>query len=622
MKKVIIASIFALALVLGSASTASAAYTFANYLRVGSTGADVTALQSWLVSQNFLTMPAGVSMGYFGQLTKAAVVKYQASVGLPATGFVGPLTVAKLNGGSVASAPAAGCPAGYTCTPVGGTTTSTGSVSTVGVEGTILVTEESSGVKTSIYEADTMDAILGFKVEAKTSDALVQRVKVIIGTTTNSYSKVFKKVYLTDASGNVLASKDLNSSTVDRDSSTQYSVTLSGFSALVKKDTKSSFYVKFDLNGSISSTYRVAQYVAVPVDGVRAQDGAGLDQYGPTTLISKAPSISASLADSATLTLSTDPDVIKSQTIVANSGSNSDEADMVTVGSFRALAEKDGVLVRDIKVTASSTSGVATQPTAYLFEGSKQIGTASASTTGTVTDYTFTSIDRTIGRDQTKVYTVKVDVRSASTAADIFKIASVTVNSAESVTSGANVSVTALSTVGNDLTFVSKGAITTLASTPSITITAVKDTSGNTTEAHLTSTFNVNINAIGADAVFNGTSTAFSFKVYRGSTDITALLVASSTNSIVAEYNQNALPSGFTASSTGTGFTVPRNVSGTIPVTFRIDTTGTSTVAGFFPNTGSYSVRLNSVTYVSGGTSVTNDNSTNQAWVTSAASRP
>src|SRR3989344_6356662 len=127
MKKIFITSIVALALILGSAASAQAVsgYTFANYLTVGSTGADVSALQQWLIDNSF-DIPAitsgAAAKGYFGQQTKAAVVKYQASVGLPNTGFVGPLTVAKLNGTAcvVAVAPTA-CPAGYTCTLIPGT---------------------------------------------------------------------------------------------------------------------------------------------------------------------------------------------------------------------------------------------------------------------------------------------------------------------------------------------------------------------------------------------------------------------------------------------------------------------------------------------------------------------
>ena len=85
----------------------SSSHTFNVDLTVGSTGADVTALQQILVSKGF-TMPAGVAMGTFGPLTKSAVAAWQASVGLPSTGYVGPLSRAKLNasattGGSTGS---------------------------------------------------------------------------------------------------------------------------------------------------------------------------------------------------------------------------------------------------------------------------------------------------------------------------------------------------------------------------------------------------------------------------------------------------------------------------------------------------------------------------------------
>jgi uncharacterized surface protein with fasciclin (FAS1) repeats len=65
-------------------------------LMMGSEGADVSSLQTFLVAKGFLTIPTGVSMGYFGSLTKSALVRYQASAGLPATGYFGTLTRAKL----------------------------------------------------------------------------------------------------------------------------------------------------------------------------------------------------------------------------------------------------------------------------------------------------------------------------------------------------------------------------------------------------------------------------------------------------------------------------------------------------------------------------------------------
>lgn len=65
-------------------------------LSIGSRGADVTALQKALVQKNFLKMPRGVAMGYFGALTRTAVAAYQKSVGLPASGVYNALTRAKL----------------------------------------------------------------------------------------------------------------------------------------------------------------------------------------------------------------------------------------------------------------------------------------------------------------------------------------------------------------------------------------------------------------------------------------------------------------------------------------------------------------------------------------------
>ncbi len=70
-------------------------------LMMTSRGESVVTLQTFLESQGYLTMPEGVSKGYFGGLTKRALIEYQASVGLPATGYFGAMTRAKLSGMSM-----------------------------------------------------------------------------------------------------------------------------------------------------------------------------------------------------------------------------------------------------------------------------------------------------------------------------------------------------------------------------------------------------------------------------------------------------------------------------------------------------------------------------------------
>lgn len=66
-------------------------------LQVGAKGESVVSLQTFLEGEGYLKIPEGVAKGYFGMLTKNALASYQRAQGLPAFGFYGPLTRAKMN---------------------------------------------------------------------------------------------------------------------------------------------------------------------------------------------------------------------------------------------------------------------------------------------------------------------------------------------------------------------------------------------------------------------------------------------------------------------------------------------------------------------------------------------
>lgn len=66
--------------------------SFNRDLQQGAQGQDVTALQQYLVSSGHLNMPKGSAYGYFGSVTKTALIKYQKQTGLRAEGYFGPLT--------------------------------------------------------------------------------------------------------------------------------------------------------------------------------------------------------------------------------------------------------------------------------------------------------------------------------------------------------------------------------------------------------------------------------------------------------------------------------------------------------------------------------------------------
>lgn len=69
---------------------------FSRTLEINNSGKDVTALQIILEQKGLLKIPSGVSRGFFGRLTRNAVIEYQKSVGLPPVGIFGPLTRARI----------------------------------------------------------------------------------------------------------------------------------------------------------------------------------------------------------------------------------------------------------------------------------------------------------------------------------------------------------------------------------------------------------------------------------------------------------------------------------------------------------------------------------------------
>ncbi len=80
----------------------AAAYNFTANLTVGSRGTDVIELQKVLMAEGDLTIAAPT--GYFGALTKVAVIAYQKAHGIsPTSGYVGPLTRTELNKGVVST---------------------------------------------------------------------------------------------------------------------------------------------------------------------------------------------------------------------------------------------------------------------------------------------------------------------------------------------------------------------------------------------------------------------------------------------------------------------------------------------------------------------------------------
>lgn len=469
----------------GTTGGSTTVYTYNNNLTVGSEGADVSALQQFLYSKGFLTVNP---TGYFGPLTKAALASYQASVGIsPAVGYFGPVTRAHFNA-MVATTP----------TPTTTPTTTPTATPTPGLSGNegILTVElnPSPAAGTKVYEGDTDASVMGIKVKAQNSDLRVERLKVKIGSAITAYTKQMTALGLYDGSS-LIAKKDLNSSTVIKEGS-EYFVYFTDISFVVPMDTTKVLTVKADFYSTIESGYTGSTTLSVPSNGVRAMDAAGVNQYGPSTAISlsRSFSIESDLADSASLTISKSANSPDSTAIVSNSQGDVNEA---TIFALDLKADDDMAKVDRIVM---NFGGLATETTAYLYDGSTLL--ASAEVSSNVATFSDMEDILHVAKNTTKTLTLKVSYSGAAAAAATSTVSSVPTSSIVSYNSEGGTTTTISGSASSDVMYISSVAPIFSLTSKSVSWTAGTDVASGT----LTGSFNFSVKADGGDVYIPKTS--------------------------------------------------------------------------------------------------------------------
>ncbi|MCR4334534.1 MAG: peptidoglycan-binding protein [Patescibacteria group bacterium] len=610
----------------GTPVVVSSGAMFTSYLQVGDRGAEVMKLQQ-VLNANPLTKLASSGAGspgnettYFGPITKAAVIKYQALSGLPGTGMLDISTLAKLNGVTTTT----------TTTTTTGTTVTTGTtgITTPGVEGSITVTlgsDPSSG--TTIREGESDKPVIGIKIEAVTSDMDVQRIKVNLGTASSIYTKVLSKISVVDDTGRVLASLPLDSSTVVQDSSNNYQVTLSGFHYVVKAGEVKVLKITTDLKSSISSTYTGSKTIQIDTNGVRSTDGVGIDQYGPSSAISRSVTVAATVIDSATLTVSLGSDSPKAGEVVANQNEDgdatADDIKELTLATFKLEAKQDDIKITNFIVgVANNGTGAATATTAYLYDASNGslISSATIGTNTGVATFTDDWYVRLNENGGVKNVILKADIRDANTTATAFVASSS--NTAVSITAenSGGTTITPTGTVsGNSITVRESGPIFTLNGKPSI-VKSQTASQNNYSTSTIQVTFNLHIKAVGGDISFGttasgtpaiGSSTSYILLKKEGST-----AAGSITSGLASSTSYSQPSSGVTTS--GIGGNSWKLYSGNevdLPVTFYMEAKNNTT--GVNVTSGQYAVQLEGIKWTdetNGGNSTSSFMSGNIDW--------
>jgi hypothetical protein len=273
----VVAVVIALAIV--AVPAVDAAYT--RDLTIGSSGSDVAELQTFLVSKGFLVMPVGVTPGYFGALTQAALARYQAANGIvPPAGYFGPLTRA-----SVASmgstAPVAGLPAGCSSTagfsPTTGARCDSGSSSSgslSGGDGDIQTIKQiTTGTETTVSEGKE-EKVMGLEIEAdKNSDLEVSSFRLVADVDNNGSTRLNRYVEEVVV---YQGSKEVGSADVSdfSRSGSEHTATVSLDNAVIKKGEKARFYVAVVAKSNIDSD-DLDNTFELELDRVRYNDASG-----------------------------------------------------------------------------------------------------------------------------------------------------------------------------------------------------------------------------------------------------------------------------------------------------------------------------------------------------------
>ena len=355
MKKVLLVTGVA---VLALASVA-AAYTFNANLTVGSTGADVVALQQALIAagQSIPSIASGAAQpGYFGSQTKAAVVAFQAAHGIvPTSGFVGPITRGVLNGGVSAVKPVStACPVGFTCTanPGTGTTGTTGTVAgitTPGVAGSLDIANGSIvGNGTSVN--DGQEADLGsISLQSGASDMAVSSIAVDFNVRPWLY---MSSLSVKDQNGNVLATvANLNQSmfseiTVGSD----YRISIPA-SVVVPKATK----IYAILHGVFATSNRSATPISLIRLSVRSTDGTGVSLTSDTGLLdSTVMYVAYGGQQGSSIIVTTDPSSPKAGNVIQTSTGNT-QTQNVLLGVFDLKSQNVNATLQGLTVNVNET---------------------------------------------------------------------------------------------------------------------------------------------------------------------------------------------------------------------------------------------------------------------------
>ncbi len=419
-------------------TTTTTSSNFSRSLTVGSRGSDVTALQTILASKGYLMVSP---TGYFGSLTRRALAAWQAAAGIsPAVGYFGPITRAYLatNGSlTVVTTSTPGCPAGAmfnymtgaacASTPV---VTTGGTWTPDGTDGSITLSYVSyAPASQTLKKGDTNKPLISVKLQAVNGKTAVTRMDV-------HFSERpwldFGSLNLTDASGNILATKTLTgaSDVTEVTVGSDYLVRFDNISPIVV--TPGNDMIVAVAGNVLAASDKItgqSVYVAIPAGSIRTINGKNYtDSIGLSSGQGSAPVngtgnvvVLSSTGSKGAIYTRIDPTSPATKTTVVTSANQVKTG--VTLGVFGLKSQNQNSTINGLAFNLNDNTNVA-PGTIYSnvrlsvngqTYGSNAITVVGSNPPGTATTTTFSNLSIPLSQDAWVPVTLLADVQSGVT---------------------------------------------------------------------------------------------------------------------------------------------------------------------------------------------------------------
>jgi peptidoglycan hydrolase-like protein with peptidoglycan-binding domain len=509
--------------------------TFTMDLTIGSTGSQVTALQTWLISKGY-SIPAGAT-GYFGTQTQAAVAAYQAANGIsPAAGYFGPITRAQVNSMAGSTTTTTTTTGGTTTTTTG--TTTTGSTTLTGGEGSIN-NFQTVGAQNVTLGTGASQQVAGFQFTAGGSDLNVSRIYYqIYNPTLNGTTRpwnVFQTATLTNEAGQTVATLDAtNQANYSQDGTASngnqiYRLDFENINEVVKMNATQQYFLTLSTQSAFASgnvTTGTEFMVGLDAQGLRSTDAEGIQQYSPSTPTLSTVNVNTNV--SGTITLSTGSDNPQTTTLMANQNTSTQGVVLNTFSLQNQGSTNVELYTLPVQLTVGgSVGGYAANlvQDVKLYQGSTLLDTESPSATSGQPNYatttgniSFKNINFVVPAGTTDSFKVVADIQPiggsnpASTGASVTATVNPLSTGSDIETTGGSLIVPSGASTGYPISFAVNGL--TLASNPTTASATVMNVSQNATAQTGTFNFVFNVTAFGQSIYVPASASAFTATLY------------------------------------------------------------------------------------------------------------